>query len=200
LNTQTHILIAGALFAKNGKTHRRRNLAILLGALIPDILIFIMAGVALSQDVPQQELWGTWYFRPPWQTWIDAFNSIPLYGLLLLIGLFLANKKKALYMILFASAALVHIAADIPLHVDDGHAHFWPFNQWRYESTISYWDPKHFGRLFGMLEALLGFLLIVALWKRFRNQPDGTIIKSALVFFAALYALVPAYFLISFSQ
>lgn len=202
MNTQTHILIASALFTKNGKVHRQRNTAILLGALAPDILIFIMAGIGYSQNVTQQELWGNWYFNPPWQTWIDAFNSIPIYVIALLIGLLFLNrnKKKARYLLLFAAAALIHIAADLPVHVDDGHAHFWPFSQWRYESIISYWDPAHFGHLFGMLEALLGIMLCVILWKRFKNKPDGTVVKSVLVFFAALYVLVPVFFLLSFSH
>lgn len=202
MNTQTHILIAAALLAKNGKTHRRRNTAILLGALVPDILIFIMAGAAFSQNVTQQELWGVWYFQPPWQTWIDAFNSIPIYSLLLITGLFLLknSKKKATYLILFTTAALLHIGGDLPLHVDDGHAHFWPFNQWRYESSVSYWDPAHSGNLFGMLEALLGIALSALLWKRFKNKPDAAVIRSTLLLFVALYALVPIYFFLTFNQ
>jgi len=202
LNTQTHLLIAGALFAKNGKTHRRRNTAIFLGALIPDIIIFIMAGVAFSQGVPQRELWGSWYFQPPWETWIDAFNSLPIYALALVSGILLYNKKKktAVFLMLFASAALIHIAADIPFHVDDGHAHFWPFNQWRYQSSISYWDPQHFGTLFGLLEALLGLILVFVLWKRFKNKPDSTVIRCALGLFAAMYVIVPVFFLVTLGQ
>ncbi len=110
------------------------------------------------------------------------------------------SRNNGTYIVLFSLAALIHIGADLPVHVDDGHAHFWPFSEWRYQSIISYWDPAHFGRLFGMLEALLGLILCALLWKRFKRKPDDAVIKGVLLFFASLYVLVPVFFFMSLNQ
>jgi len=35
----------------------------------------------------------------------------------------------------------LHALFDFPLHHDDGHRHFWPFSEFRFDSPVSYWDP-----------------------------------------------------------
>lgn len=201
MNTQTHLLLASALLAKNGKTHRYRNLIIILGALTPDILIFTMAGLAGIQGVAGEVVWGEWYFNPHWQTWIDISNSIPLYLLLGLGCLVIFRKKKHRKLILlFVAAALIHILCDLPVHVDDGHAHFWPITDWRYHSTISYWDPQHYGVIVSLIEAVFGLILIRLLWKRLTNKPDVSVIRPTLALFGLLYLLVPVFYLVMLSD
>lgn len=201
MNTQTHLLLASALLAKNGKSHRYRNLVIILGALTPDILIFAMAGLAGIQGVSGEVLWGEWYFNPPWQAWIDISNSIPLYLVLGLISFAIFKKKKHRSMVLlFVAAALIHILFDIPVHVDDGHAHFWPVTDWRYISSISYWDPKYYGTMVSLIEAVFGLILIRILWKRLTSKPDVSVIRPTLALFGALYLLVPVFYLVMLSD
>ncbi|MCP4390021.1 MAG: hypothetical protein GY802_17135 [Gammaproteobacteria bacterium] len=35
---------------------------------------------------PESEIWSIEYYRPLWQAWIDAFNSIPIAGLAILLS------------------------------------------------------------------------------------------------------------------
>ncbi len=51
-----------------------------------------------------------------------------------------------------ALSALVHMLCDLPVHHDDAHRHFLPLSTWRFESPLSYWDPKHHGGIFMWLE------------------------------------------------
>ena len=91
---------------------------------------------------------------------------------------------------LFALAALAHLAADLPVHADDAHRHFWPLTDWRFHSPISYWDRDHHGGLASMAEAVLGVVLCVVLWRRF-----GVAWVRVLLALAALtYVAVPLYF------
>ena len=56
--------------------------------------------------------------------------------------------------VLFGSM-LLHFACDLPLHHDDAHRHFLPLSLWRFESPVSYWDPKRFGWITAPLEMIL---------------------------------------------
>ena len=174
MNTQTHILIACALFSKSGKENRARNWAVFCGALAPDILIFFMFGWAKLTGTPEKEVWTNWYYNPPWQTWIDGSNAFIFYIGLLIFALILpkiieAGKALASLITVFSLAALIHLLCDLPLHVDDGHAHFWPLSHWRYHSPVSYWDHNHYGHYFMVFEALLGIGLCIILWRRFNK-------------------------------
>ncbi|MFN3226527.1 MAG: hypothetical protein ACE360_09810, partial [Hyphomicrobiales bacterium] len=60
MNTQTHLLVAAALFAKPNAP--KRNAALVIGALLPDAAIFGLFGWAVLTGVPQSELWGRIYF------------------------------------------------------------------------------------------------------------------------------------------
>jgi len=40
----------------------------------------------------------------------------------------------------------------LALHHDDAHRHFLPLSGFRFESPISYWDPAHYGLVFGAVE------------------------------------------------
>jgi len=65
--------------------------------------------------------------------------------------------------LLLASASL-HMLCDLPVHHDDGHRHFLPISNWRFESPVSYWDPEHFGLVFAALElifALAGLVYVI---------------------------------------
>ncbi|MDP2121578.1 MAG: hypothetical protein Q8K28_16900 [Hoeflea sp.] len=192
MNTQTHLLLAAALFARPGCDNRLRNAAVVTGALLPDAMIFVMFAWSKLVGAPEQEVWSDWYFNPPWLTAIDWMNSLPLFGTVLLVGWLLPRDPPGLNqlssaLMLFALAAITHLLGDLPLHVDDGHAHFVPFSQWRFESPVSYWDPRHYGTIASFLELALGMVLIVVLWRRFSNRRVRVLLGFAVLAYAVPY-------------
>ncbi len=113
-----------------------------VGALLPDAPMFVFYAVEkLAIGSSEKEIWSTRYFLDAWQDFFDLFNSLPI----VLACLWICWRSGRVgWSILFASM-LLHIVADLPLHHDDGHRHFWPLSEWRFESPVSYWDPKHHG-------------------------------------------------------
>lgn len=191
--TQTHLLVAAAMFCRPGR--KRRNLAVIAGALLPDLAIFILFAYALLAGIPQSELWREVYWSEPWQSLVTIGNSAPLYLALLGASLLLGAPKDARPVwqslpALLALAALTHLAGDFPLHNDDAHIHFWPFTDWRFHSPVSYWDAAHFGQWVGLAEAVLSLALIFILSRRFK-----AVWVRALLGLAMLgYLAVPAFF------
>ena len=166
MNTQTHVLLAAAILAKPDAP--ARNTAVIAGALVPDLAIYTLFVWSKIAGVPERLVWNTLYYQPPWSTAVTVGNAAPLYLLLLLAALLLARYwRPALLAAFFAGAALIHLAADFPVHVDDAHAHLWPLTDWRFRAPVSYWHPDHHGRLFALFEIGLGVVLTVLLWRRF---------------------------------
>ncbi|WP_299624635.1 hypothetical protein [Pelagibius sp.] len=189
MNTPTHLLIGAAVLARPAEdaAARRRNAAILIGALVCDAAIFILfAWARLLQGISEHRLWSEVYWQEPWQTLVAIGNSIPLYLGLLIFGL-VARSQIA---IVFAAAALLHLAFDLPFHHDDAHPHFWPFSDWRFHAPLSYWDRDHHGQLVSLAEIGLAVVLIVFLWRRFASR----LVRAVLLLAFATYVAVPAYF------
>ena len=160
--TQTHLLAASALLTRPG--HGYRNIAVIFGALLPDISIFILFFWARGVvGISEAELWSVTYWSEPWQTLSAVSHSFPLF--LLLAALAYYFKSQLLFII--AAAALLHIALDFPVHADDAHKHFWPLTDWRFFSPLSYWDEKYFAHLVRPIEILISFTCLIVLWRRF---------------------------------
>ncbi|MCP4238883.1 MAG: hypothetical protein GY770_35820 [Aestuariibacter sp.] len=190
MNTQSHVLIASALFSKSGTSSTARNISAVSGGLLPDLAIFIMFFWSKVTGTPEHTVWNEWYFNSKWQFVIDISNSLPLFITLLLIGSAIAKwyKKKAKYgllLIIFSLAAITHLAGDFFLHVDDAHAHFQPLSDWRFSSPFSYWNPNHYGRTISMIEAMLGISLSILLFRRF----GGMAIRALLILAVAAYVV-----------
>ncbi|MEM6711244.1 MAG: hypothetical protein AAF590_03075 [Pseudomonadota bacterium] len=174
MNTQTHLLVAAALFAKPNQP--KRNTALIIGALLPDAAIFALFGWAVATGIPQNELWSRIYFSEPMLTFTAIGNSAPLYAAIALFGWAWAKVRsgdevKTLPLLtVLGLAALTHLAGDFPVHVDDAHPHFWPLSDWRFRSPVSYWDSAHYGGAFSAFEAALGVALCVLLWRRFKTR------------------------------
>lgn len=189
MNTPTHLLISSVLLARPGAApaDKRRNFAVIAGALVPDTAIFAMFfWTRLVQGASEQEVWSTLYWREPWQSLVAIGNSLPIYAALL--GLAMVSRRPV--VVAFAVSALLHLAFDFPFHHDDAHPHFWPFSDWRFISPVSYWDPDHFGALVSVAEAAVALALIAVLWRRF----SGRIVRAALLVALASYVAVPIYF------
>jgi len=144
------------------------QLALLAGALVCDIPMFAFYFVEkVVRNVPEQTIWTESYYGTGWQAVFDTFNSLPLIAAGSLVSWWVGAKKAVLF---FASMAL-HVACDLPLHVEDSHRHFFPLSDWRFQSPVSYWDPSHYGNYFAPMEALMVLIGVVLL---FRSSGHGT--------------------------
>jgi hypothetical protein len=61
---------------------------------------------------------------------------------------------------------MLHSALDFPFHANDGHRHFFPVSDFRFDSPVSYWDPARFGRAVALIETVSGFALSVYWFRR----------------------------------
>ncbi|MEO1474900.1 MAG: cobalamin biosynthesis protein CobQ [Pseudomonadota bacterium] len=194
--TQTHLLIAATLFAKPGRT--RRNASTIAGALAPDAAIFVLFAWAVAAGIPQETLWRETYWTEPWQSLTAAGNSFPLYMAGLLAGFALVapddgRPRWQTLPVLFCLAALTHLLGDFPLHNDDAHQHLWPLSDWRFYSPVSYWDRDHYAGVVAPLETLLGLMLCVVLFRRFRALWVRIVLGTCFM----AYLAVPLFFILS---
>ncbi len=128
------------------------TLAALVGAMIPDLSLYVMAGVALFVlGMPDQYVFGTLYFSDAWQQVFAIDNSFVLWGIALAVALW----RRSAWAVALTAAALAHIALDFPLHSDDARMHFWPVTDWKFHSPISYWDSGQGAGWFGPLEMVI---------------------------------------------
>ena len=185
MHTPAHLLLAAAVFAKpmrrRGGFERhgqaRLNSSALLGAAVPDLSLYLMVAWEMrANGHSPDQVFGHDYREPFWQIVFSIDNSVPLYALLLALGL-VAGRGALTF---FALAALMHLALDLPLHRDDARPHFRPITDWVFESPVSYWDPEHYGWLAGPLEAAFCAWLAIILWRRFRSSFARTLIAAAL--------------------
>jgi len=165
MNTPAHAIFNLALLGRKNKP--QWNPLIIWGALIPDLAMFVFyLWLRFATDIPEGQIWRVEYYRPFWQTLFDWFNSIPL--AVLGVGVMLYAQQAGLAL-LFASI-LLHCLGDLPLHHDDGHRHFLPFSNFRFESPVSYWDPAHYGGIFGPIEMVLMAIASVYVFRRVRSR------------------------------
>jgi len=187
MNTPAHIVVNAVILGR-GRWHSQW-FSITAGALLPDLPMF---GFFLYQRLvvgtADATIWSQTYFEPDWQALFNSFHSLPLIAL----GAFIAWRcHSAPWLAFFASMSL-HGLADLPLHNDDGHAHFFPVSNWRFHSPVSYWDPTHHGAPAMMLEALAALVCALALMRKQRATPWRVIGALALATYAAfaMFALL----------
>lgn len=162
MNTPAHLLLGAAVFG-----HRMRPALVwagFAGAMVPDLSLYLMAGVALFvMQIDPEVVFGQLYRSRSWQTVFAIDNSFFVWGALLFWGFW----RRSSILIAFAGAGLLHIALDFPLHHDDGRAHFWPITAWVFESPLSYWDRHHGAGViapFELLLALAAYALVI--WRK----------------------------------
>ncbi|MBQ14462.1 MAG: hypothetical protein QGG67_19605 [Gammaproteobacteria bacterium] len=191
MNTPIHaVLNLTLLNSKNDASKVLCFQAVLLGALLPDLPMFYFFVVeSLINGEPPSAVWGQLYFQPGWQNLFDTFNSIPF----VLLGLGVAYYYCATFWLYLFLSMLLHILCDLPLHHDDGHHHFFPFSSWRFDSPVSYWDPRYYGRIFRVIEMIIAIGGSVILYRR----ASAKLMKSTFVAVAAIYSLVAVAWLIS---
>ncbi len=184
MQSQTHVLLALALFSK--KDAPLRNWAAFTGALATDAFIYI--GFAWYVGLEGQSatlFFRETYFDPLMQFWSALSNSLPLWAALMAAGVTLRKNKFGAALLIFALAAFTQSLIDLPVHADDAHRHFWPLSDYRFVSPVSYWDPAHYGRIAAPLDALLGVICALILWRRFARLR----VRIVLGFLIGFYAL-----------
>ena len=165
MHTPAHLVFNLAVLGRSGAAVYL--VPVFAGALLPDLPMFIFYAVErFIFETPNQIIWREAYFEPGWQYFIDYFNSIPIIAVVLSVALWFKSR----FVSLLCLSMLLHIALDLPVHHDDGHRHFLPFSQWRFESPVSYWDLGHFGRIMSWLEALGLFVCCFFLVRRDHGQ------------------------------
>ena len=140
-----------------------------IGSLLPDfpmVIFYLVEKFIFGQ--PESYIWGTAYFSQDWSNFIDLFNSIPL----IFLGFALCFWKQWKQGWIFLSGMFLHVLGDLPLHHDDGHHHFFPLSQWRFDSPVSYWDLDHHGGIMGVIEAIAMMISSLYLFRAYPS-PGG---------------------------
>ena len=189
MNSPTHTLLALALLSKRGD--KKRNWAVVLGSIIPDAAIYLWAPYQrFVNGVSGETLWRELYFAQPMQNLIAYFNSIPIYGLLAVTGYAARAKTWGKLTLVFALAALIHMATDLPVHNHDAYRHFWPLSDWRFISPFSYYEREHHAGWVSLIEALLALISIIVLWRRFPKLWVKILLGVLTVFYLILPILL----------
>jgi hypothetical protein len=171
---------------------------IIIGALIPDGMMFVFYfWTKVIRGLPDREIWSTTYFLPAWQNTFDLFNSIPLALLGVAAAIYWKRSSLAGPIAACFASIILHCLQDLPLHHDDGHRHFWPLSNFRFESPISYWDPNHhaiWGSLFEVI-CVIGATLLTLRWLQSR-WGRGILIALAGLYIALYVGLYGRMFLL----
>lgn len=161
MNTPAHLLLGAAVLGRKGDA--RIFWAAVLGALLPDMSLYLLAGASLVLlQIPPQVVFDQLYFSQTWQTVFAIDNSFVIWGILLGLAIWWGKT----WAIALTGAALLHLALDFPLHHDDGRPHFWPLSNWVFESPVSYWDVRQGAVWIAPVEAALAVTAAILLWRR----------------------------------
>ncbi len=164
MNTPAHLLVGVATFGKPGQA--RVTAAAFLGALAPDVSLYVMVAVSIwGLAIPAEIVFRELYYSDAWQSVFAVDNSFVLWG----IGLGLATWRKSHVYIAFTGAALLHLALDFPLHTHDARQHFWPITNWVFESPVSYWDSRAHAGIVSPLALTVSFGCTAWIWTRFQS-------------------------------
>ena len=163
MNTQSHAVLTFYLLrrmlGKRAERIKHVNVVIFSGAILPDLAIFLFfVWYTLFEPTSQRVMWSELAFLDEWQFVFSMFHSFPLWAISSIAFLLLKMPKATL----FCLAALISAVQDLFVHHDDGHAHFFPFSDHRFESPVSYWDPAHYGWYASTAEVIL--VLAACFW------------------------------------
>ncbi len=181
--TPSHLIYSWALAKRTEKTApdglaKHRTTAFVVGALLPDIpvyVFFLVCGVLLGYG--HELLWENMYFNSGWTVVFTLSHSLLLWLLLYLV----AKYKQWLIAQWVAISALFHIVVDFFVHTADAYAHFWPLTNWRFASPISYWDSASYGQYVSLGDAIVVACLLIWLATQYKDVRVRLIIYGLLV-------------------
>lgn len=186
MNTPAHAVLN--LWILGRKERPETALPIVIGSVLPDVpMVLFYAWAKLIAGQPEGEIWSRAYFEWQGRWTIDLLHSLPL----TLAALFLAWRFGLPRLTALFAGMVLHIPGDFFLHHDDAHRHFFPFSDWRFESPVSYWDPRHYGRIVGPLELAAVVAGCVVLFRHYESRAARTVIAAVM----ALYSLYLGYVL-----
>lgn len=199
MNTQTHVIISAALFG--GEVPKRAWVAA-LGGVLPDVPMLLIVLTLKLSGVPASRIFDDMYWQNWWQITNGVAHNFWAWGGLLVLAIFMRERLAAsasnidfwTLVFVFAASGLLHSAIDFICHREDAHMSLWPVTRWKFMSPVSYYDPTHFGRWFGLFEAAIGVLLSIVLLQRF----NANLLRAVLAICIFLYVAVPAYFMFMF--
>lgn len=178
MNTPSHAIIN--LFLLGKQSLPQANLPIFIGAILPDIPIFLFYGWAkLIVRQSEKQIWSETYYQPFWQNIVVIFHSIPL----ALAGCLISFYFKWESLEIFFISLVLHSLEDFPVHNDDAHRHFFPLSNYRFISPISYWDRKHHGAIISLIELSLVLLTTIPVFQILHS----TIGKTLLICIDVMY-------------
>jgi hypothetical protein len=171
VNTPSHAIIN--LFLLGKQSLPQANLPIFVGAILPDIPIFLFYGWAkLIARQSEKQIWSETYYKPFWQTIVAIFHSIPL----ALAGWLIADYFKWESLDILFISLVLHSLGDLPVHNDDAHRHFFPLSNYRFISPISYWDRKHHGAIVSLVELSLVLLATIPVFQLLHSWIGKTLL------------------------
>jgi hypothetical protein len=134
---------------------------IIAGAVLPDLPIMALyLRERVLRGTPEEQIWSDHYQRPFWNYLIHVAHSAPLAAL----GIAVAAALGALPAGAFFASILLHSISDFPVHAKDAHRHLLPFSHFRWESPLSYWDPRYHGKAVAFVEMGIVFMASTVLW------------------------------------
>ena len=150
MNTPGHYILNLALLGKT--IAPQHNLVIAIGAILPDLPIFVFYFVAkFIYRMPEGKIWSEAYYEPFWHNTVALFHSIPL-ALLATATCYFFRWQAGMIL---GISMVCHSLLDLPVHHDDAHRHFFPLSDYRFISPFSYWDVNHYGKIVAFIEMAL---------------------------------------------
>ncbi|OKH37137.1 hypothetical protein NIES2119_15080 [[Phormidium ambiguum] IAM M-71] len=171
MNTPSHAIIN--LFLLGKQSLPQANFSIFLGAILPDIPIFIFYGwTKLIARQSEKQIWSETYYKAFWQNIVAIFHSIPL----ALLGCFVSDYFKWESLEILFISLVLHSLGDLPVHNDDAHRHFFPLSNYRFISPLSYWDRKHHGAIVSFVELSLVLLATIPVFQLLHSGIGKTLL------------------------
>lgn len=125
---------------------------IVIGGILPDAPIFMLYFWAkFVRRQPEKQIWSETYELPFWQNIVAVFHSLPL----AVMGVAIAHYYGWLWVEILSLSMVLHSLLDFPVHNDDAHRHFFPVSNYRFISPLSYWNPRHHGKVVSTVEKLM---------------------------------------------
>ena len=150
MNTPSHYIINLALLGQT--IAPKQNIAITIGAILPDIPIFVFYFLAkYIYKLPESKIWSEAYYEPFNQNIVALFHSLPL----ALIGGLICFYFDWKFGAVLCASMICHSLLDLPVHNNDAHRHFFPISDYRFLSPFSYWDVNHYAKYVAGVEVLL---------------------------------------------
>ena len=180
MNTPAHAVLNALIVARDPSQNLLTPAVI--GAILPDVpMVFFYVYQRIWAARPEFQIWGQLYFHASWQAFFDIFNSLPLVAVGGLLAWWIGSQRLGV----FCMSMALHAVSDFLVHHNDAHRHFFPLTDWRFQSPVSYWDPRHHGDIFLLGESIFTLVgaIILTYWYR------ETSARFAFLGFAGVYGL-----------